>query len=118
MRCDAFVEATGLFGEGTHFSLRVLCGKRIGPRRGAATGGKHLDKICASFHLGAHGATDLHLTVRLNTTKPQMSSRGGDARPRGDNTRAEHGTVLHGCPYGKGDAVQRATIAYGGDASA
>src|SRR5262249_49921157 len=70
MRGNAFVEAACLFGEGTHFRLRKLCGEAISARRGAATGGKYLDKIGASFHLGAHGASDLHIAIRLDPAKP------------------------------------------------
>src|SRR4030095_7605940 len=118
MRRDAFVEAACLLGEGTHFSLRILCGEAIGARRGATTGGKHFDKIGASFHLGAYGASDLHIAISFNPAKPQMPSRGGDPLPRGNNTRAHHCATLHRRPYRKGNAVQRATITHCGYASA
>src|SRR5262249_20718192 len=117
MRRDAFVEAACLRGEGTHFSLRILRGEAIGARRGAATGGKHLDKIGASLYLGAYGASHLHLTVSLDPAKPQMPSCRAAPLSRGNDTRAHHCATLHCRPYRTGNAVQRATITHRGYAS-
>src|SRR6267143_655174 len=118
MRRDAFIETVRFLGEGAHFSLRILRGEGIGARRGAATGGKHLEKIGASLYLGAHGAPDLHLTVGLDSAKPQMPPCSGDPLSRGNDTCAHHCATLPRRPYRKGNAVQRATIAPCGHASA